>query len=368
MIRNTLKLQTLNYVFFWITIIALLSGCASSTEIVKNEDVNIDTRNYDDLYFLKPPEDPRNIVPKVIEEFKNMGFNVRVIESDKPIEGAQGTGFMISSEDHILTVAHVIGDEQTATVWIDGARYETDLVHKNNDLDLAILKTRKKISSVYTPLSLRVNEEYKLGEDVLTIGFPMSKLLGNKARLSKGLISSTVGKKDDPNEIQFSAEVQPGNSGGPLFDSNGIVVGVVTSTLNPLTTLQTTGGALPQNVNFAAKSHIVFNWVKSSDEDLYRKINTNDNNAIDQIEKSVVKIRSGIISQELEDKPKLVASLKYHSFWDIWYRFRYFVISVYDFDTQNLLFLAGQGRDNLVSNEDVVIKDTMAQVKASLNK
>lgn len=365
---NTLRIHTVASKFYLLAIFLLLSGCVSSTKIVKNEKVTIDTKNYGELYFLKPVADPRNVVPKVIDEFKSMGFNVRVIEPDKPIEGAQGTGFLISDDGHILTAAHVIGDEQTATVWIKGARYEADIVNKNKDLDIAILKPRGKISTAFTPLSLRINKANKLGEEVLTIGYPMSKLLGNNARLSKGLINATTGQRDDPNQIQFSAGVQPGNSGGPLFDNDGVVVGVVTGTLNPWKMVQSTGGALPQNVNFAVKANVILNSIKSSNEAIYKKISTNHNSTIEQIESSVVKIRSGIISEELENKPKLVAELNYKSIWDIWYRFRLFVVSVYDFDTQDLLFHAGQGYDNLVSSEDVVIKDTMAKVRASLSK
>lgn len=365
---NSLKISTFASPFYLVAMLILLSGCMSSTRLVKNEKVTIDTKNYGELYFLKPTVDPRNVAAKVIEEFKKMGFNVRVIEPDKPIEGAQGTGFLISTEDHILTAAHVIGEEQTATVWIGSTRYEADVLNKDKDLDMAILKTRKKIVSNYIPLSLRINKAYKLGEDVLTIGFPMSKLLGNSARLSKGLISSTVGQKDDPNQIQFSAEVQPGNSGGPLFDSDGVVVGVVTGTLNPWKMAQSTGGALPQNVNFALKADKMFNAIKANNEALTKKIRTNRSSSIEQIENAVVKVHSGIISEELENKPKLVAQLNYISIWDIWFRFRFFVVSVYDFDTQDLLFRAGQGRDNLVSTEDIVIRDTMAQVRASLHK
>jgi serine protease Do len=344
------------------------AGCVASTQVVRNEKIDIKASDYGELYFIKPAKDPRDVVPQVIEEFKNMGFNVREVEPDKPIEGAQGTGFLISDEDDILTCAHVIGEEQDATVWVGGARYEAEVLNKDKDVDVALLRTRKKIGSKYAPLSFRSNKTYKLGEDVMTIGFPMTKLLGTSARLSKGLISSIVGQKDDPKEIQFSAEVQPGNSGGPLFDSEGVVVGVVKGTLNPWKMVQTSGGALPQNVNFAIKTDIVLDSIKSNNEAIYKKIKTNQNSTIERIESAVVRVRSGIISEELEKKPKLVATLNYHSIWDIWYRFRFFVISIYDFDTQDLLFRAGQGHDNMISNEGVVIQDTMAQIRKTLNK
>ncbi len=364
-IKNTIK---------WVVSVLLLSavlgqfGCAASTTVVRNEKVEIKTQDYREVYFIKPAQDPRNVVPQVIEEFKSMGLNVREVEREKPIEGAQGTGFLISDEGYILTCAHVVGEEQDATVWISGTRYEADVLNRDKEIDIALLKTRTRIASNYLPLSFRINKTCRLGEDVMTIGFPMTKVLGNNARLSKGLISSTPGLKDSPKQIQFSAEIQPGNSGGPLFDSEGVVVGVINITLNPWKMARMTGGALPQNVNFAIKADSVLDFIRSSNEAIYKNIKTNQKSSIERIESAVVRVRSGIISEDLDNKPKLVAEVNYHSIWDIWYRFRYFVISVYDFDTQDLLFRAGQGRDNMVSNEDVVIKDTMAQVRKTLNK
>ncbi len=365
---NIGKIKLSVVVLLLLTISCFFYGCAASTKVVRNEKVEIKTQDYSELYFLKPAKDPRNVAPQVIQEFKNMGFNVRIVEPDKPIEGAQGTGFLISEEGHILTCAHVVGEEREATVWIAGTRYEADVLNKDKDTDIALLKTRKEVSVNYTPLSFRSNEVYKLGEEVLTMGFPMTKLLGNSARLSKGLISSTKGLKDNPKQVQFSAEVQPGNSGGPLFDKEGVVVGVVTGTLNPWKMAQTTGGALPQNVNFAIKAESVLDFIKANNEPIYNKIKINQNSNIETIEGAVVRVRSGIISEELDKKPKLVAVLHYQSIWDVWYRFRFFVISIYDFDSQDLLFRAGQGGDNMISNEEVVIKDTMAQVRKTLNK
>ncbi|MHB8881177.1 MAG: S1 family peptidase [Thermodesulfovibrionales bacterium] len=365
---NKSRLRAVLTACLLLVVSSFLLGCMSATKVVMNEKVEMKTQDYGELYFLKPAKDPRNVVPQVIEEFKSMGFNVKEVEQEKPIEGAQGTGFLISDEGHILTCAHVVGDEQTATVWVADARYEADVVDKDKDADIALIKIRGKISSKYTPLSFRSDNSYKLGEDVMTIGFPMTKVLGTRARLSKGLVSSTVGQRDDPKQIQFSAEVQPGNSGGPLFDKEGVVVGVISGTLNPWKMVRTTGGGLPQNVNFAIKTDTVLNSIKSKNEAVYNKIKTNQKATVENIESAVVRVRSGIISEELEKKPKIVATLDYQSIWDMWWRFRFFVITIYDFDTQDLLFRTGQGRDNLVSNESVVIKDTMAQVRKTLNK
>ena len=101
--------------------IGLLQGCAS-TRVVKNSD-NKPIQNYTtDLYLIPPAKDPRKVVPVVVREFETMGFKVSLMTPDKPGAGSQGTGFVISSNGHVLTCAHVIGEEQTATVRISGPR------------------------------------------------------------------------------------------------------------------------------------------------------------------------------------------------------------------------------------------------------
>ena len=218
-----------------------LSGCVSATKSVRNENATI--QKYSDVYLIPPKEDPRNVVPKVVEQFKAMGLNVKVVDGSKALEGAQGTGFLITDAGHILTCAHVLGDETTATVWLSGVRYEADVLSKDKDRDVALLKVRGNLAPVTRGLSFRSDRHYGIGADVFTIGFPLSSVLGNSARFTKGSISSTNGLKDDPKQLQISAEIQPGNSGGPLLDKDGVVVGLIQQTLSPLNTLARTGGA-----------------------------------------------------------------------------------------------------------------------------
>jgi hypothetical protein len=326
---------------------------------------DVEIQQYGELYFISPEDDPRNLVPRVVEEFKQMGFNVKVIDPEEPMEGTQGSGFIINQDGKVITCAHVLGEEREATIWSGGERYEADVMYVDDKVDIAVLEMRKTVSDM-SPISFRSINNFSLGEDVFTIGYPMSDLLGNSARLSKGLISSTKGIKDDPNQIQISAEVQPGNSGGPLFDKDGIVVGVVQQTLNPWKFVMQTGGALPQNVNFAIKSGVVLEYIKENDSDIYSALAFDKKMEFKDAETAVVKVKSGIIPEELENKPKLVVRLDYKVFWDVWYRFHYFVLSFYDFDSTDLLFRAGQIGDNIISNEDVVIKDTFTDVRKVL--
>jgi serine protease Do len=346
--------------------IPFFAGCASSTRIEKNESATI--REYGDLYFLAMTKDPRNVEPRAIAEFKSRGFNVKVIDPKKPIEGAQGTGFVISPDGYVLTCAHVLGDEKAATLWISGVRYEADVVSVDKGTDLAVPKPKTSLTPAVPALSFRNDKNYSIGADVSTIGFPLGSVLGNSIRYTKGSISATSGIKDDPKQLQVSAQIQPGNSGGPLFDKDGIVIGVIQQTLNPLRMMEQTGGALPQNVNFAIKSDVVLDYLQSGDQVLYQSLVFNKGYRVEELQKSVVRVRAGIISDEWEKKPKLVARVDYLSIWDLWYRFRFFVVRVFDFDSQELLFAAGQGRDNMLSNEDKVIKDTFVEVRKALHK
>ena len=343
-----------------------LWGCVSATRMVRNKEATV--RDYHDVYLVEPSQDPRHVVPKVIAGFEAMGLKVTMVDPSHPLGRAQGTGFVISEAGHVLTCAHVLGEETTATVWISGVRYEADVLNKDTDKDVAVLKVRGEMTSPVTPVSFRNDERYGLGADVVTIGFPLSSMLGNSARLTKGSINSTSGLKDDPKQIQISAPIQPGSSGGPVLDSEGVVLGVVQETLNPTATFARTGGALPQNVNFAIKGKVVLDYLRQTQPDVYRGLAFNRATSFDDVQKAVVKIRSGIVPPELENRPKLVATLKYRSRWDVWYRFTLFVIVLYDFDSHQPLLAAGQGRDNMVSTEDVVIRDTFAEIRRALGE
>src|SRR3979490_2965561 len=104
-----------------------------------------------------------------------------------------------------------------------GTRYDADVLSSDTDKDIAILKIRQVDIRHVVPLSFRDDHRYSLGADVFTIGYPLSHLLGSSARFTKGSVSATSGLNDAPKQIQVSAEIQPGNSGGPLFDKDGLV-------------------------------------------------------------------------------------------------------------------------------------------------
>jgi S1-C subfamily serine protease len=95
-----------------------------------------------------------------------------------------------------------------------------------------------------------------LGEDVTVTGFPLAGLLSNDLIVTSGQVNSLAGLANDPTMLQISAPVQPGNSGGPLLDRSGAIVGVVVSKLNVERLAKLTGD-MAQNVNFAIKPEVL---------------------------------------------------------------------------------------------------------------
>ncbi len=350
-----------------------LQGCASSTQLITNKNASTELKaksykSFKEVLLVPPQDDKRQVVPKVVAGLETMGFRVTVMPAGKPVEASQGTGFVVGADGLLLTCAHVLGEIKEATVTLNGQRLLADVVKADKDADLALLKLREPLPAGSTVLPFRgTGKPAAMGDDVFTIGYPLSRLLGNAARMTRGLVSATAGIRDNPKELQVSAEIQPGNSGGPLLDRDGNVVGVVNKTLNASRVAQATGGALPQNVNFAIKGGEVLGFMKTADEGGFARLAYDKTPGLEAAGKGVAKIQAGIVGPDTERADKMVVHLSYVSMWDIWYRFRMFVLAAFDYETQEPLFIAGQGRDNMVSNEEVVIRDTLEQFRKAIN-
>jgi S1-C subfamily serine protease len=155
-----------------------------------------------------------------------------------------GTGFVVSNEGHILTNNHVVAGCKTLATR-DGKPLQ--VLSRNASSDLALIQADFAPSAVAV---FRTGPAPKLGDSVVAFGFPLPGLLSSDGNVSAGILSATSGVQNDVRFIQISAPVQPGNSGGPLFDSSGHVIGVVVAKLDAVKVAQLTGD-VPQNVNFA---------------------------------------------------------------------------------------------------------------------
>jgi S1-C subfamily serine protease len=123
-----------------------------------------------------------------------------------------------------------------------------------------------KVKGVFSRLSVSSDvSKLKLGATVFTVGFPNTKLQGVSPKVAKGEIAALAGPQDDSKYFQISLPVQPGNSGGPLVDEEGNVVGVVSAKLDEKTALRISGFA-PENVNYAVKGSLLRDFLRRSPE------------------------------------------------------------------------------------------------------
>ena len=165
-----------------------------------------------------------------------------------------GTGFFVSANGHVATNHHVIDDCTTIKVFpVNAPATTAHIVARDKTNDLAILKT--SIEPIVVP-ALRT--QVRVGESVSVFGFPYSDTLSTSGNFTTGTVTAIAGIADDTRLVQISAPVQPGNSGGPLIDKYGNVVGVIVSRLAATTK------DIPQNVNFAIKSSIAINFMESN--------------------------------------------------------------------------------------------------------
>jgi S1-C subfamily serine protease len=174
---------------------------------------------------------------------------------------ASGTGFVVAP-DRVLTNQHVIDGCNRVLVRAADDRWlaATPPARVDRERDLALLAVP---GDPGPPLAFRGQPEIRRGEGVVTYGFPLSGLLSSGPTLTTGEVSAMAGLRDNPRQFQISAPVQPGNSGGPLLDRQGHVVGVVVSKLNAQRVAQHTGD-IPQNVNFAVKGTEALAFLRSA--------------------------------------------------------------------------------------------------------
>ena len=164
-----------------------------------------------------------------------------------------GTGFAVSASTHVVTNAHVASGCKTLRVLQGSSSAAATLVAVDHDADLALLHTDLRTPTVAV---LRSAPPLRVGESVVSFGFPLSGALSREGNLTTGNVSALAGLRDDPTYLQMTAPVQPGNSGGPLLDASGHVVGVVTAKLDAVSIAKRTGD-IPQNVNFAIKAQVL---------------------------------------------------------------------------------------------------------------
>jgi len=141
-----------------------------------------------------------------------------------------GTGFALSSDGYIVTNYHVV--EGAKDIWVRGiagdfsksVNCKVKVIDKNNDL--VIIKTDSSTTLGVIPYIIKT-QTTDVGESVFVLGYPLTSTMGEEIKLTNGIISSKTGFQGDITSYQISAPVQPGNSGAPLFDNEGNLVGII---------------------------------------------------------------------------------------------------------------------------------------------
>ncbi len=174
-----------------------------------------------------------------------------------------GTGLIITDDGYVITNHHVIADANKIEVHTDEGVLEAERVAQDAQNDLALLKV--KSDRTWMPVTFAPEGGTRLGQTVFTCGFPMPDFQGFAIKVTRGVVSSLTGFRDDERMVQIDAEIQSGNSGGPLSDEYGHIVGVVAAQLDPGVVFGMTG-SLPQGVNYAIKNEVVMEFLDRSPE------------------------------------------------------------------------------------------------------
>ncbi len=191
---------------------------------------------------------------------------------------SSGSGIAVDREGYVLTNGHVV--RGCSSIRLKGAHTPDavatiDAIDAKNDL--ALLKTNLSFEPV-APFRSPAHPA-RLGEAIGVIGYPLTGVLSSEPKATFGQVNSVAGAQNDYTLLQISAPIQPGNSGGPVLDSTGAVIGVVVSQLSSAVAAQI--GAVPQNVNFAIRGEVaqIFmtaHGVPFTTSDAWRKLETDE--------------------------------------------------------------------------------------------
>ena len=172
-----------------------------------------------------------------------------------------GTGFVISASGHIVTNQHVVAGCGEIRGNLTGDPSTTlRLVSSDESNDLALLQGPAASFKEFARIRDRA---IRSGDSVVAIGFPYHGLLTSDFTVTTGIVSSLSGLLNDTRFLQISAAVQPGNSGGPLLDTGGLIVGMVAAKINALKFVRATGN-IPENINFAIKTGAIRDFLDNS--------------------------------------------------------------------------------------------------------
>jgi S1-C subfamily serine protease len=153
----------------------------------------------------------------------------------------------------------VVENCKTLSGELPSGRFPLTLLNADRQNDIALLQGATAVVAVAT---FRDGRGVRPGDEVVAVGFPLQGILAAQMNVTTGTVSSLAGLGDDATRLQMTAPVQPGNSGGPLLDRSGNVVGIVVEKLDALR-VAAMSGSISENVNFAIKGEYARTYLDS---------------------------------------------------------------------------------------------------------
>ncbi len=199
--------------------------------------------------------DRASVVSSLIMEIKMIKL-FPSLEDIKKFSPSSGTGFALTNDGIIVTNSHVVNSATNIIArGINGNfsnTYKCRILVEDKNNDLALIKIDDKNFAGFgkIPYTLKATSS-DVAENVFALGYPLRAIMGDEIKLTNGIISSKTGFQDDITSYQVSVPIQPGNSGGPLFDKSGNLIGVINAKLR--------GG---ENVSYAVKISYLKNLIE----------------------------------------------------------------------------------------------------------
>lgn len=190
------------------------------------------------------------------------------------VNAASGSGFAVSPTGHIVTNNHVIDGCSYMSGYHKGKAVRFTVLYRDPINDLAVLQGDITPTNVFR--ISRKNPE--LLEEIYVAGYPFGSHVSSSVKVTKGIVSSLSGLGNNISNIQIDAALQPGNSGGPIIDTKGNVIGVAVAKLDFKKVVED-WGVIPENTNFGIKSNVVANLLESNGIKIQEASNTPLSNA-----------------------------------------------------------------------------------------
>jgi len=184
---------------------------------------------------------------------------IQTIDPNEIVNAASGSGFIVSSSGHIVTNNHVIDGCDDVKVHQKGNTFKATIIEADYMNDLAIIKADITPSIVFSVSG----QDAELLQDIYVAGYPFGASISSSIKVTKGIVSSLSGIGNNYSNMQIDAALQPGNSGGPILDNRGNVVGVAVAKLD-LSLMLEEFGAVPEDTNFGIKSSILRTFLRAN--------------------------------------------------------------------------------------------------------